>query len=322
LLVIKNLSIGFREKPGDPITDVVDNISFSIKKGETVGLVGESGCGKSVTALSIVKLLPVDCSVITHGSIEYEGQDISKLPVDRLRAIRGKKIGFIFQDPMSSLTPLIPIGNQLIEALSIHDKKTPVKILKEKALETLNKVGIPRPIERFKSYPHELSGGMRQRIVIAMAIINNPDLIIADEPTTALDVTIQAQILDLLMKLKDEYGCSMLLISHNLAIIKGTCDKVLVMYAGRVAEESPSNELYSKPLHPYTKALIGAIPVIGKKSERLFNIEGQVPPPSGYNSGCRFYGRCSESIPVCKGDNQPKFFTTSNGHFVSCHLYN
>src|ERR1041385_6586530 len=286
LLDVRNLQVSFFTDEGEVCA--VDGVSFSIDKGETLALVGESGCGKSVTALSLAKLVATPPGVYKGGEVLLDGEDVLKMPKDRLRAIRGAKISYIFQEPATSLNPVFRIGNQIKEVLQLHrpDAATDAEVVR-----LLKLVRIPDPERRMRDYPHQLSGGMQQRVMIAMGIACNPALLVADEPTTALDVTIQAQILDLLKDLKREIGMSILLITHNLGIVGDLADKVCVMYAGRIVEQSPAAELLKKPLHPYTIALMHSIPRLGQRAARLQSIPGNVPNAARLPAGCKFAPR-------------------------------
>lgn len=317
LLKIKNLKTYFYTDEG--IVKAVDDVSLRINKGETLCVVGESGCGKSITAMSILRLIPNPPGKIEGGEIVFEGRDILKLSEEEVRSIRGNKISMIFQEPMTSLNPVFTIGSQIIEAIMLHqnlDKKAAI----EKAIEALKLVGIPRADEIINSYPHELSGGMRQRAMIAMAMVCNPTLLIADEPTTALDVTIQAQILDLMRKLKQETKTSIMLITHDLGVVAEMADYVSVMYSGKVVEEANVLELFKNPLHPYTLGLLESKPQIHVDKEKLYSIPGQVPSPFDLPKGCYFYPRCERAMNICK-ECVPKLKEINDGHYVSCHLY-
>jgi oligopeptide/dipeptide ABC transporter ATP-binding protein len=319
LVEIKNLSISFFDDDNKELP-VVQNISFNIKKGEFIGLVGESGCGKSVTAHSIINLLPKPAAKIKSGSISFLGKEINSLNSQELKKIRGKNISMIFQEPMSSLSPLQKINIQMKECLKLHKKnltKTETNILIE---NWLKKVGIDQYKKRMFSYPFELSGGMQQRIMIAMALMMEPALLIADEPTTALDVTIQAQILKLIAKLQQESNTAVLFISHDLAVIKQICKKIIVMYAGTIVEIAETNELFNNPIHPYTQLLLKSIPKISKNylKKRLESIPGQVPKPDNYPAGCHFFDRCSFRTDICK-NVKPKLINFNKKHKFACH---
>ena len=277
----------------------VDGVSYSIVKGKTLGLVGESGCGKSVSALSILKLIPSPPGEIVGGTITFEGRDLLKLSESEMRSLRGNDIAMIFQEPMTSLNPVFTIGYQISEAIRLHKNASKAEA-KEIAIELLRKVKIPSPEQRYGEYPHQLSGGMKQRVMIAMGISCNPKLLIADEPTTALDVTIQAQILDLLMELRDEFEMSTVLITHDLGVVAETTEEVAVMYAGQIVEYTSTRALFANPRHPYTVGLFGSLPKLGEKKKHLDTIEGSVPDPASYPAGCRFHPRCSLMEEKCK----------------------
>jgi len=317
LLNVRDLSVAFDTDAG--LLRAVDGISFSIPRGRTLGLVGESGCGKSVTALSLLRLLPQPSGRIVGGSIHFEGANLAAAtPADVLR-IRGGRIGMVFQEPMTALNPVHRIGRQLAEVFLLHrtrDKTEAARL----AVDMLAKVGIPSPEIRAQEYPHQLSGGMRQRVVIAMALACNPALLIADEPTTALDVTIQAQILDLLRSLQRELGMAILLITHDLGVVAEMCDEVVVMYAGRIAEQGPVEEIFTRPSHPYTRGLLSAIPRLeAERKSRLATIPGLVPGLAEMPAGCRFANRCPCVAPVCA--TQPPLETITAGHTAACHRW-
>ncbi len=315
LLTVENLKTYFFTDEG--ISRAVDGVIFSIPFGKTLALVGESGCGKTVTALSVIKLVPYPPGKIVEGKILFEGRDLVTLSEREMQKIRGDRIAMIFQEPMSALNPVFTIGNQIVEAIRLHRDVT-VGEAKRLAIELLTRVGIPQPEDRLRSYPHQLSGGMRQRAMIAMALACEPDLLIADEPTTALDVTIQAQILALLNRLKREMGMSILLITHDLGVVAQLADIVAVMYAGRIVESAPVDELFANPLHPYTQGLFEAIPKLGEgKKKRLSVIPGQVPNPIYFPSGCRFHPRCKFCFDKCK-DEIPPLENISANHTVAC----
>ncbi|NOU99461.1 ABC transporter ATP-binding protein [Paenibacillus planticolens] len=281
----------------------VDGISFQIRRGETLGVVGESGCGKSVTSLSIMGLIKHPGKV-SHGQIKFKGTNLLSMSNKQLRQIRGNQISMIFQEPMTSLNPVYTIGNQIGEALSVHTKMNK-KQIRERTIELLQMVGIPRMEEIIKAHPHQLSGGMRQRVMIAMAMACKPELLIADEPTTALDVTIQAQILELMRELQQANGMSMMLISHDLGVVSEVCDRVIVMYAGRIVEQGPVRDILDRPQHPYTRGLLASLPKHAKGERRLHFIPGQVPPPSQWGKGCRFAGRCASVMERCHHEIPP-----------------
>lgn len=314
LLRVRNLKTEFRK--GKKTLTAIEDVSFEIAKGETVGLVGESGSGKSVTSMSIMRLLENNAE--TGGEIFFQGKNILELNKNQMKEIRGRKIATIFQDPMSSLNPVLKIGDQLMECTRIHlgyDKKQ----AEEHALNMLKLVGIPSPESVLKRYPHQLSGGMCQRVMIAMAMSCNPELLIADEPTTALDVTIQAQIMELLLELKNKKDMGILLITHDLGVIAETCEKVIVMYAGRIMEKASVDELFNSPKHPYTKGLLASVPKLGSGATTLPYIEGKVPELSAMPVGCKFSPRCKEAREVCF-EKEPKLMALTNGRECRCHL--
>jgi len=316
LLVVKNLKTHFFTHEG--IVKAVDGISFSLNKGETLGLVGESGCGKSVSSLSIMRLIPDPPGKIVDGEIWFEGKNLLKLNLKKMRDIRGKKISMIFQEPMTSLDPVFTIGSEIMETIQLHQglKKEQAR---KRAINILKIVGIPDPEVRINNYPHQLSGGMRQRAMIAMALSCNPKLLIADEPTTALDVTIQAQILRLINNLKKEFGTSILLITHDLGVIAEMCEYVAVMYAGHIVEYTDVNTLFSNPLHPYTLGLNKSIPRMDTEVERLDTIKGLVPNLLDLPPGCPFYPRCDYRLKKCLQE-MPELIEVENRHLVKCHL--
>ena len=321
LLSIVNLSLGFQTSQG--LVPVVDNLSLTIGAGRIVGLVGESGCGKSVTARAIMRLLPTPPARINAGKILLNGEDLLQLDNIGMRHVRGNQIGMVFQEPMTSLNPTLPIGYQVGEALRLHGKSDRAKVKPDRAtvLEMLDLVGIGAEERRYDQYPHELSGGLRQRVMIAMALICRPRLLIADEPTTALDVTIQAQILELLLSLRDELGMAILLITHDLGVVANYADEVAVMYAGSVVETAPVLSLFDHPRHPYTKGLLDAIPRLAGGKGRLATIEGSVPDPGSRPSGCRFAERCGRVLDRCRSE-EPSLIadpgTSDAGHAVAC----
>ena len=315
ILDVQNLSVAFDTEDGPLLA--VDDLSFTIGRGETVGLVGESGCGKSVTAMTLMRLIPRPPGRILSGRVLVEGSDLLALPLPRLQAMRGRQVSMIFQEPTAALSPLHRIGEQLKEALLLHTRLAP-RAAHEQALTWLAKVGIPDPAERMDAYPHQLSGGMLQRVMIAMALMQDPALIIADEPTTALDVTIQAQILDLL-KERQSRDSALLLITHDLGIVWELCDRVLVMYASRIVEEGPRERIFREPAHPYTRALLASVISLTSKERRLTSIEGQVPSPLAYPPGCRFANRCAYAMDRCR-TTLPALAPCSPGHRAACHL--
>ncbi|MHA6530775.1 ABC transporter ATP-binding protein [Paenibacillus sp. BAC0078] len=296
----------------------VDGISLSVRKGETLGIVGESGCGKSITSLSIMQLLPKRISRIAAGQIRFEGKDMLQMPAKEVRNIRGNRIAMIFQEPMTSLNPVFKIGRQISESARFH-LKLGKKEADERAVEMLRKVGIPRPEKIAQQYAHQLSGGMRQRVMIAMAMVCNPQLLIADEPTTALDVTIQAQILDLMRELQQTEGMSILMITHDLGVVAEMCDRVVIMYAGQIVEEADVATLFGKPLHPYTRGLLASLPQLAGDNDRLPSIPGQVPNPANLPSGCRFAPRCPVAVERCWTE-RPELLETRPGHSCRCLL--
>lgn len=296
LLEVKNLSTGFRKE--GVITPVVNCLDFTIKEGEILGLVGESGSGKSVTSLSLMRLLHDTPGEIIEGEVLYKGTDLLKLSEAEMRRYRGKELAMIFQEPMTSLNPVMKIGKQMMETIVLHLKMAK-KEAKNHAIKTLESVGIPRAKEIMDEYIHQLSGGMRQRVMIAMQLSCSPSLLIADEPTTALDVTIQAQILSLLKMIQQDTKMGILLITHDLGVVAEVCDRVVVMYAGRVVEEAKTEELFENPRHPYTRGLIDSIPKIGSNQKKLYTIPGTVPNPTEMPKGCKFAPRCSYAMNQC-----------------------
>ena len=316
LLSVKELSTHFFT--GEGVVKAVQNVSFSIKKGRTFALVGESGCGKSVTALSIMRLVPAPQGKIVSGEIVFEGRNLPTLDEKRMRQIRGNKIAMIFQEPQTSLNPVYTVGNQIVEAIKLHQKKGNKEAWVD-AVDMLRKVGIADPDQRIFEYPHQMSGGMQQRVMIAMAVSCEPALLIADEPTTALDVTIQAQILDLLDQLQEQNGMSILLITHDLGIVAERAQDVAVMYASRIVEVADSQSLFAEPLHPYTQGLLKSIPRLGFSDRRLWTISGNVPEPLHFPAGCKFHPRC----PVGNADKQcqtvePELKKVQPGRCVAC----
>jgi peptide/nickel transport system ATP-binding protein len=314
LLQVEDLTVRFHGADGR-ITQAVDGISFVVQRGRTLGIVGESGCGKSVTSLAIMGLLPQRGPEIS-GRILFEGQDLRKLPANPLRDLRGNRIAMIFQEPMTSLNPSFTVGDQILEAVSRHRKVTPAEA-RDRAIEMLRRVRIPNPTARFDEYPHKLSGGMRQRVMIAMALACDPDLLIADEPTTALDVTIQAQILELLRSLRQEAGASVILITHDLGVVAETCDDVAVMYAGQIVEQAPVADLFRFPQHPYTIGLMGSLPRLDERREKLAVIEGTVPDMTNPPPGCRFAARCAFADAQCMA-HAPPVVVPEPGRLTRC----
>ena len=317
LLQVKDLVTSFKTDRG--IIRAVDGISFEIKKGQTVGLVGESGCGKSVTSLSILRLIQSPPGFVERGSINFDGKNILDLDDAGMRSIRGNRISMIFQEPMTSLNPVFTIGDQIGEVFRIHQGMNK-KQARAKSIDMLRLVKIPAPESRVDEYPHQLSGGMRQRVMIAMALACNPELLIADEPTTALDVTIQAQILDLMADLQKTLNMAILLITHDLGVVAEVCDYVMVMYAGKIAEQAPVKDLFKDPKHPYTKGLLNSIPKLGHKTEYLPTIEGQVPSLSKLPKGCRFQDRCPFVMDKCRVD-EPVLIDVGPERKVACWLH-
>ncbi|MFY0546096.1 ABC transporter ATP-binding protein [Brevibacillus sp. H7] len=315
ILQVERLQITFRGEDGD--IHPVSGIDFHVNAGETLGIVGESGCGKSVTSLSIMGLLPKGIGRVSGGRILFEGKEITAMSHDELRKIRGNEIAMIFQEPMTSLNPVYTVGEQLGEQIRLHLGLSK-REAKERSIEMLRMVGIPRAEEIVREYPHQLSGGMRQRVMIAMAMSCDPKLLIADEPTTALDVTIQAQILDLMRKLKEQKGTSIIFITHDLGVVAEMCDRVVVMYAGQVIEEAPVRELFLNPQHPYTRGLIASIPTLDQQKHRLYSIPGSVPHPSAMPAGCRFAPRCEYVRASCR--ENPPLLDVQDGHRCRCWL--
>jgi peptide/nickel transport system ATP-binding protein len=316
ILEISNLKTYFFSDSGQ--VPAVDGVDFYIREGETLGIVGESGCGKSVTSLSIMRLLEHTPGRVVDGSIRFEGTDLLSLSENAMREIRGNEIAMIFQEPMTSLNPVFKIGDQIGEAVRLH-LKLDKKQAREHVMNMLKLVGIPRAKEIMDEYPHQLSGGMRQRVMIAMAMSCEPKLLIADEPTTALDVTIQAQILDLMKKLKEEKGTAIMLITHDLGVVAEMCDRVVVMYAGKVVEEADVYEIFENPQHPYTKGLLNSIPKLRQKTDRLESIPGNVPIPANMPIGCKFAPRCSQAMDIC-WEQDPDLMQIAEGHQCRCFL--
>ena len=334
ILEIKNLKIHFNTFEGT--AQVVDGVSFSLHKGDTLGLVGETGCGKSITAKAILRLLPTPPTRIASGEILFEDRDILKMDDPEIQQIRGNQIAMIFQDPVTFLNPVFTIEHQMVDVIVAH-QKTRQKFIrahdkagdgavidkeaaKAKAIELLQHVRIPQAARRIRSYPHEFSGGMRQRVLIAMALSGSPQILIADEPTTALDVTIQAQILKLMKDLVQEHHNSVLLISHDLGVVAKLCTRIAVMYAGNIVETCPTATIFNRPLHPYTKGLLKSIPVFSSARERLQGIRGNIPNFVTPPPGCRFHPRCPEVMDICR-QKKPELLEMSSGHQVSCFLY-
>ncbi|WP_263079824.1 ABC transporter ATP-binding protein [Endozoicomonas sp. Mp262] len=314
LLSVEDLSIIYKAD-GD-IVKAVTGLNFTLAKGETLGLIGETGAGKTTAALGIMGLVPNPPGEIINGRVVFEGKDLLQLSEDEMRQIRGNKISMIFQDPMTSLNPVMTVGEQIAEVILIHDDVSREES-ESKAREMLELVGIPG--ERAGDYPHQFSGGMKQRVVIAIALACSPDLLIADEPTTALDVTIQAQVLDLMKELKSKYNTAMLLITHDLGVVAQVCDKVAIMYAGEVVESGNIRDVYQNTRHPYTKGLFGSIPDLKSSADRLNPIKGLMPDPTHLPSGCKFHPRCPEAVATC-ATAQPHAVITEAGHAVKCHM--
>ncbi|MEM4721446.1 MAG: ABC transporter ATP-binding protein [Candidatus Methanomethylicaceae archaeon] len=324
VLSIRDLRIEFETFEGP--AQVLDGIHLTLRKSETLGLVGETGCGKSITAKAILRLLPIPPARIPSGEILFNGRDLLKMSDEEIKEIRGRHIAMVFQDPMTFLNPVFTIEEQLIDVLLAHtDREIPEKRMdrkeaKKRAIELLREVRIPQPELRIKSYPHEFSGGMRQRVLIAMALSRSPQILIADEPTTALDVTIQAQILKLLKDLVDQYGHSVLLISHDLGVVSKVCKRIAVMYAGNIVEDCSTRELFRNPLHPYTRGLLSSILTFKERKQEAQGIPGVLPDLIHPPSGCRFHPRCREAMKICEW-KKPPMIEIEIGHWVSCHLY-
>lgn len=315
ILEIIDLETHFFSSAG--VVKAVDKVSYSLKRGEILGVVGESGCGKSVTALSILRLIPDPPGRIIGGKILLDGQDLLELSEKQMqKQIRGNRVSMIFQEPMTSLNPLFTVGRQLMEPLMIHRGMSRSEAEKE-AIHMLSLVGIPLPERRFREYPHSMSGGMRQRVMIAMALCCNPEVLIADEPTTALDVTIQAQILELMKKLRDELGTAIIMITHDLGVVAEMCDRAVVMYCGNVVEEGTVAEIFNEPEHPYTRGLIASIPKLSDEEEQLYNIKGTVPSLTALPAGCRFSDRCAHCIEACR-ISVPDYRMLTQTHKVRC----
>ena len=316
LLTIQDLRTTFRTVMGE--IAAVDGVDLSVAPGRTLGIVGESGCGKSVLSLSIMRLIPPP-GRLAAGRILFGGQDLAALSPGAMRAIRGRRIAMIFQEPMTSLNPAFTIGNQIMEAMRAHDPAASARSLRTRAITALDRVRIPSADRRLDEYPHQMSGGMRQRVMIAMALSCEPALLIADEPTTALDVTVQAQILDLLRSLQQQTGMAIVLITHDLGVVAEMADEVAVMYSGRVVERAAATALFDDPQHPYTLGLLGSIPRIEESRDRLLAIEGTVPPPFALPSGCRFHPRCVFAEPICSTAD-PELRAVAAAHQAACHL--
>ena len=318
ILEVKNLTTSFKTERG--VMKAIDGINFRVNANEILGIVGESGCGKSVTCQSIMRLYDEKYTVILRGEILFKGENLLKYSGRKMQSIRGDEISMVFQDALSALNPVMRVGDQIMEAIKLHNKGISKQEARERALNILKLVGIPAYKERFFQYPHELSGGMRQRVMIAIALVCKPSVLIADEPTTALDVTIQAQVLSLITKLKEETGASIILITHDLAVVSETCDRVIVMYLGQIVEEADAREIFSNPKHPYTKGLMQSIPqMTEQKPERLYAIRGTVPLLNQIGQGCRFADRCEYACERCRKE-MPQLQELENGHTVRCFL--
>jgi oligopeptide/dipeptide ABC transporter ATP-binding protein len=321
LLQVQDLKTHFATFEG--VAKAVDDVTFHVDKGEVLGIVGESGCGKSVTAQSIMRLIPDPPGKIVQGQILFDQTDLVQLSMEQMRTIRGKRIAMIFQEPMTSLNPVYTIGNQISEMFVLHENRSKRESWK-RSVEMLKKVQIPAPEKRVHEYPHQLSGGMRQRAMIAMALACNPEMLIADEPTTALDVTIQAQILDLMLQLRQDYDTAIIMITHDLGVIAEIAQRIVVMYAGKVVEEAKAIAIFEDPKHPYTRGLLQSIPKLGQRSiqgrQRLREISGIVPSLYELSPGCYFSPRCPHAMEIC-GQNAPKMIDVGEGHRVRCFLY-
>lgn len=315
LLELNDVSLSL--KRDGKYVKILDEISLQVNKGETVGIVGESGCGKSMTALSIMRLLPEKAKL--EGVINLDHEDVTSYSKRKMEKIRGNKMAMIFQDPLTSLNPLHTVGRQIEETLILHTDLNKEQ-RKKRVIELLNEVGLPRAEEIASEYPHQLSGGMRQRIMIAVAMACNPSLLICDEPTTALDVTVQAQILDLMNHLKEVNEMGIIMITHDLGVVAEVCDRVVVMYAGKIVEQANVKELFLNPKHPYTKGLLESIPKLGVKKAKLGSIPGMVPSPDKMPKGCRFFDRCSSAMDICKGSTPP-MSSVGEDHTAACWLY-
>ena len=317
LLEVENLRIAFPGPTREPVYPV-DGVSFHVDRGETLALVGESGSGKSLTGLALLRLVPHPGAIADGSSLRLEGQEILTLAGEALRGIRGRRIGLVFQDPMTSLNPVLAVGYQVREALTAH-QRMPGRVARQRAVALLEEVGIPDPAARYDAFPHQLSGGLRQRVMIAIALAGEPDLLIADEPTTALDVTVQAQILELLDQLQRRRQMAVLLITHDFGVVAGRANRVAVMYAGRLVETAPTAELFARPAHPYTRALLESIPRLTGPMRRLAPIPGTVPLPNAWPDGCRFHPRCPARFDPCAAMTPP-WYPAGDGHQARCHL--
>lgn len=312
VLEVADLSIRFRGQP----VDLIDGVSFSIARGKTLCLVGESGCGKSVSSLAIMGLLPKRAATVTQGTVRFNGRDLLGLPESEIENLRGNRMAMIFQEPMTSLNPAFTVGHQVAEAVRRHKGCSEAEA-RDRALEMFRKVRMPAAETRLDDYPHQMSGGMRQRVMIAMALANDPALLIADEPTTALDVTIQAQIMDLMRELQQDTGAALLMITHDLGVVAEIADDVAVMYAGRIVESGPVGRIFDEPQHPYTLGLMGSMPAIAGRQGRLLTIPGSVPSPDAMPAGCRFATRCPFVIPACSA-TRPELVADKSGQAVAC----
>ncbi len=310
----------------DGVLRVLDGIDFALGRGESLGIVGETGCGKSITAKSILRLLPSPPAKVVSGEITFKGEDLLRASDRRMRQIRGTEIAMIFQDPMTYLNPVFTVGQQMVDVIMTHQKSAPAaerlsrRQARDKAIDLLDKVRLPDPGMQIDAYPHQLSGGMRQRVLIATALSGSPDLLVADEPTTALDVTIQAQILDLIIDLVQLFHLSVLMISHDLGVVAKVCRRIAVMYAGNIVEEAPTERLFNEPQHPYTKGLLDAIPHLHQTADGLASIPGTIPSFIDPPAGCRFHARCAHAMPHC-ASIKPIPVEIAPGHTVACHLY-
>jgi len=316
VLQVENLRVSFPTTAGGRVYPV-DGVSLSLERGETLALVGESGCGKSLTSLALLRLIPPPGQVEEGSTIRLGDTDVLALRGEALRKIRGRRIGMVFQDPMTSLNPVFTVGDQIAEGVRAHFDVSRTEA-RERALRLLQEVGIPDPVSRLDAYPHQLSGGMRQRVMIAIALSADPEILVADEPTTALDVTVQAQILEVLDRLRDAHGMAVLLITHDLGIVAGRADRVAVMYAGQIVEEAPTASLFARPSHPYTQGLFASVPRITGPVERLTPIRGSVPPPGAWPSGCRFRPRCPKAFE--KSETLPPLLPVGPDHRMRCWL--
>lgn len=314
VLEVKNLTTRFHTQDG--VVHAVNDVSFTLNKGEFLGVVGESGAGKSVTMMSLLRLIPMPPGEIVSGEAIFDGEDLLTMEMNRLQDVRGGQIGFVFQDPMTSLNPVLRVGFQIAEAVAIHQGIKP-RAAKARALELLDMVGIPDAESRLRSYPHELSGGMRQRVMIGIALASNPQVLIADEPTTALDVTIQAQIIEIFKEMRDRLDTAVIWITHDLGVIASLADRVIVMYGGEIVEEAPVHELYASPQHPYTQALLRSIPRLDQKGANLASIKGQPPSLLSAPTSCSFAPRCEYAYDRCLEEN-PVLLSISEGHKTSC----